>query len=47
LLASCIKVYGCVLNCQADLDESLYGGDVIVGYLDVITFNPIASTVLK
>jgi hypothetical protein len=35
------------LNKLVDLDEILYGGDAIVGDLDAIIFNPIASTILK
>jgi hypothetical protein len=30
-----------------DLDEILYGGVAIVGDIDVITYNPIASAILK
>jgi hypothetical protein len=30
-----------------DLDEILYGGGAIGGDLNVITFNPIPSTILK
>jgi hypothetical protein len=32
---------------SVDLDEILYECDVIVGDFDAITFNPIASTILK
>jgi hypothetical protein len=35
------------MNQLVDLDESLYGGDVIEGDLDAIIFNPIVSTILK
>jgi hypothetical protein len=30
-----------------DLDEILCGGDAVTGYLDVTTFNAIASTILQ
>jgi hypothetical protein len=35
------------MNRLVDLDESLYGGDVIEGDLDALIFNPIVSTILK
>jgi hypothetical protein len=44
---SCLSGPYRLFNQLVDFYETLCGGDVIVGDLDVITFNPIASTFLK